>query len=122
MQREYEGQGVRFAAVCSNNAQAYPQDDFEHMRQRAEELGYNFPYLHDEDQEVARAYGAQRTPEAFLFDAKRVLRYHGRIDDNYQDLTKVLSHDLRSAIDALLAGRNPDPAETGAVGCSIKWE
>lgn len=122
MQAEFGPQGVGFAAICANNAEAYPLDSFEHMKQRAEEQGYNFPYLHDEDQSVARAYKAQRTPEAFLFDSKRVLRYHGRIDDNYQDVDKAQSHDLRRAIEAVLAGQAPDPAETGAVGCSIKWK
>lgn len=122
MQTEYGPRGVRFAAICSNNAEAYPQDSFEAMQQRAAEMGYNFPYLHDQDQDVARAFGAQRTPEAFLFDGKGILRYHGRIDDNHQDESKALSHDLRSAIESVLAGRSPDPAETGALGCSIKWK
>ncbi len=122
MQKEYLDRGVRFAAICSNNPDAYPQDGFEAMQQRAAEMGYNFPYLQDESQDVARAFGAQRTPEAFLFDSKGTLRYHGRIDDNYQDAARAQSHDLRNAIEAVLAGDSPDPAETGAVGCSIKWK
>ncbi len=122
MQREFSTQGVRFAAIGANNAEAYPEDGFEAMRQRAEEKGYNFPYLRDETQEVAQAYGAQRTPEVFVFDAGRKLRYHGRIDDNHQDVNAVRSHDLRNALDALLAGKTPDPAETGAQGCTIKWK
>jgi len=122
MQAEYAAQGVRFAAVCSNNAEVYPQDSFESMRRRAKEKSYNFPYLHDETQEIARAFGAQRTPEVFLFDAGRLLRYHGRIDDNHQDVGQARSHDLRRAIDAVLGGKAPDPAETGAVGCTIKWK
>lgn len=122
MQREYAERGVKFAAVGANSAEAYPEDGFEAMKQRAAEKGYNFPYLRDESQETARAYGAQRTPEVFVFDAGRQLRYHGRIDDNHQDVNAVKSHDLRDALDAVLAGRAPDPAETGAYGCTIKWK
>jgi peroxiredoxin len=122
MQAAYAGRGVRFAAICANNAQAYPADSFENMKQRVEEMGYNFPYLHDESQETARAYGAQRTPEAFLFDSAGLLRYHGRIDDNHADVARAYHHDLRNAIEAVLAGKLPDPAETGALGCTIKWK
>jgi peroxiredoxin len=122
MQRAYADKGVRFCAICSNRADIYPQDDFEHMRQRAIEMGYNFPYLRDEEQDVARDFGAQRTPEAFLFDQSRRLAYHGRIDDNYQDEAHATSHDLRDAIDAVLNHTAPRAQETGAVGCSIKWK
>lgn len=122
MQNELQQNGVRFAAICANNAEAYPEDGYEAMQRRAAEKGYNFPYLHDESQATARAFGAQRTPEVFLFDAARKLRYHGRIDDNHQELQAVRSHDLRNAISAVLAGTAPDPAETGAFGCTIKWK
>jgi peroxiredoxin len=122
LQKELLEKGVRFAAICANNAETHPADSFEAMKIRAAEKGYNFPYLRDEDQHVARAFGAERTPEAFLFDAQGVLRYHGRIDDNYEDADKVSSPDLRNAIEAVLSGAQPDPSETGAVGCSIKWK
>jgi peroxiredoxin len=122
LQSQYKAQGVNFAAICANNAETHPGDSFEAMQIRVKEKGYNFPYLRDESQAVARTFDAQRTPEAFLFDAGGVLRYHGRIDDNYEDVTKAQSHDLRAAIDAVLAGQTPDPEETGAVGCSIKWK
>jgi peroxiredoxin len=122
LQSELLDRGVRFAAICTNNAETHPADGFEAMKQRAAEKGYNFPYLRDEDQTVARAFDAQRTPEAFLFDKQGKLRYHGRIDDNYEDVAKVGSHDLRNALEAILNGSEPDPAETGAVGCSIKWK
>jgi peroxiredoxin len=122
MQQEYAARGVRFAAICANNAAAYPEDGFAQMKRRAEEKGYNFPYLHDESQAVARAFGAQRTPHVFLFDATRKLRYAGRIDDNPEDVSRVRSHDLRNALDTVLAGEEPDPAETGAMGCTIKWK
>lgn len=122
MQREYGERGVKFSAICANNALTHPADSFENMRIRAEEKGYNFPYLRDESQEITRTFGAQRTPEVYLFDSEGVLRYHGRIDDNYEDVNRARSHDLRNAIDAVLDGRDPDPAETGAVGCTIKWK
>jgi len=119
---EYQPKGVGFAAINANNPSTYAEDDFPHMQQRAREQGYNFTYLHDESQAVAHAFGAQRTPEAFLFDANGKLRYHGRIDDNPQDASAVKSNDLRNALDAVLNGESPDPAETGAIGCTIKWK
>jgi peroxiredoxin len=122
LQEQYKPQGVNFAAICANNADTHPADSFEAMQLRAREKGYNFPYLRDETQATAHAFEAQRTPEAFLFDGQGRLQYHGRIDDNYEDAAKAQSHDLRDAIEAILAGRAPDPAETGAVGCSIKWK
>jgi peroxiredoxin len=122
MQAAYRERGVAFAAICANNALSHPADSFENMKRRAREKGYNFPYLHDEGQEVARAFGAERTPEVFLFDSGGALRYHGRIDDNHEDVGRATSHDLRNAIEAVLAGRQPDPAQTGAYGCTIKWK
>jgi peroxiredoxin len=122
MQAEYADRGVKFAAICANNALTYPADSFENMRKRAQEMGYNFPYLHDESQEVARAFGAERTPEVFVFDAGGTLRYHGRIDDNHEDVGRATSHDLRNALEAILTGAAVDPAETGAYGCTIKWK
>lgn len=122
MQEEFAPKGVRFAAICSNNAQSHPADSFENMQIRAREMCYNFPYLHDEEQDVARAYGAERTPHVFLFDAEMNLAYSGRIDDNPQDPDAVRSPDLRNAIEAVLAGKSPDPQQTGPMGCSIKWK
>jgi len=83
---------------------------------------FNFPYLRDETQSVARAYGAQRTPEVFLFNKNSVLRYHGSIDDNYDDPEAVKEHYLRMALDAMLSGNPISTAETQPVGCSIKWK
>ncbi len=120
-QREYAARGVRLVLINANDAAKYPTDDFAHMRARAQEKDYPFPYLHDETQEVARAYGATRTPEVFLFDARRVLRYHGAPDDNYEDPAAVQHHYLRDAVEALLAGETPATPETKPVGCTIKW-
>lgn len=121
LQRAYAARGVRLVLVNPNDPVKYPADDFAHMEARAEEKGYPFPYLHDETQEVARAYGATRTPEVFLFDRTGALRYHGAPDDNYEDPAAVLSPYLRDAIEALLAGTTPSTPRTTPVGCTIKW-
>ena len=122
IQREYAGRGVQLVLISSNDPVQYPQDSFDAMKQRAQEKQYPFPYLFDETQQVARAYGATRTPEIFLFDRERKLRYHGRPDDNYEDPGAVTKHYLRDAIEALLAGRAPAVAETEPQGCTIKWK
>ena len=119
--REYAGRGVATATISSNNAAEYPDDSFDEMEARARDKDFSIPYLYDESQAVAHAYGAERTPEVFLFDSERNLRYHGAVDDN-QDETKVGSHYLRDAIEAVLAGANPAVTETPAVGCTIKWK
>lgn len=121
IQADYAGRGVQFVAINANDAVKYPSDSFEAMVDRAREKGFNFPYLRDESQEIARAYGAQRTPEVFLFDQERRLRYHGAIDDNYEDPGAVKQHYLRAALDAVLAGHSALVAETAPVGCTIKW-
>jgi peroxiredoxin len=121
LQRAYADRGVQFVLINSNDPIAYPDDSFEAMQRRAREKQYPFPYLVDETQEVARRYGATRTPEVFLFDRNRELRYHGAPDDNVEDPAAVRAHYLRDAIDALLAGRDPEPTETPPRGCTIKW-
>lgn len=113
---------MQFVAINANDAVKYPSDSFEAMVERAKEKGFNFPYLHDESQAIARAYGAQRTPEVFVFDRERRLCYHGAIDDNYKDPGAVKQHYLRSALDAVLAGKAAPVGETAPVGCTIKWK
>jgi hypothetical protein len=120
IQREYGDRGVRLVAVNSNDADAYPEDSFEEMRSRAERRGFAFDYLYDPEQGVARALGAERTPEVFLFDRDRRLRYHGAIDDS-RDETAVTRQYLRDALDAVLEGREPPVTETPPVGCTVKW-
>lgn len=120
-QRDYAGRGVQFLLINSNDPAKYPVDSFESMQRRAAEKQYPFPYLFDATQEVARQYGATRTPEIFLFDAGRTLHYHGAPDDNYEDPQAVRQPYLRDAIEALLAGKTPATVETKPVGCSIKW-
>lgn len=120
--RDYAPKGVDTIAVNANDAARYPDDAMSEMIVRAKERGFEFPYVRDDSQNVVRALGARFTPEVFLFDRARKLRYHGRIDDNHRDARSVKSHDLRNALDALLIGKNPPVEETSAVGCSVKWK
>lgn len=109
-------------AINSNSDQSHPEDSFDEMKKRSTAQGFNFPYLRDESQSVAKAYGAQRTPHIFLFDAARKLAYVGRIDDNYKEASAVKAHELADAIEDILAGRPVRVPETFAVGCTIKWK
>ncbi|NJP04687.1 MAG: thioredoxin family protein [Chloroflexaceae bacterium] len=122
IQQDYADKGVQLIAINANDASKYPDDSFEQMQQRATEKGFNFPYLHDETQQVAQAFAAQRTPEVFVFDQQRRLRFHGAIDDHFEDPEKVNNHYLRQTLDALLAGETPAIQETNPVGCTIKWK
>jgi peroxiredoxin len=120
LQSEYSGRGVRFVAVNSNDAERYPEDSFEQMVTHASQQRFNFDYLHDPSQAVARALGAERTPEVFLFDRKRRLVYHGALDDS-RDETAVRTRYLGDALDAALAGKTPPVADTPPSGCTVKW-
>ncbi len=114
--------GARLIGICSNDAQAYPEDNFENMKKTANQWSFNFPYLRDEDQSVARAYGAERTPEIFLLDPDGICRYEGGIDDSYQDPSAVTQQPLRDAIQAIIAGKPITEPQTYAIGCTIKWK
>ena len=120
IQKDYSDKSVSLVAINSNETINYPEDTFEKMQIRVTEKSYNFPYLRDEDQSVASSYGASFTPEIFVFDIDRRLRYHGRIDDN-KDPDNVTSSDLRNALDELLSERAVTSSETHGIGCSIKW-
>jgi peroxiredoxin len=120
-QRDFGPKGVQLVCINPNDDTVYPEDSFEGMKQRAKARGFNFTYLRDESQAVARAYGAQCTPEFFVFDKDRKLAYHGRIDDGYKDAAKARRHDLRDAAQAVLDGRAVAEPVTMAMGCSIKW-
>jgi AhpC/TSA family len=120
LQRAYAERGVRLVAVNSNDANRFPEDGFDEMVLHASEQGFNFDYLHDAEQALARALGSERTPEVFLFGRDRRLVYHGAIDDNRDD-SAVGTHYLQEAFDAALAGEAPPIAETAAVGCTVKW-
>jgi peroxiredoxin len=122
IQADYASKGVQIVAINANDATKYPDDSFSKMKERAREKNFNFPYLHDESQQIARAYGAERTPEVFVFNKDGVLQYHGAIDDNYDDPKAVGSQYLRDALDALLSQGRAPTAETKPVGCTIKWK
>jgi peroxiredoxin len=120
--RDYAERGVRVLAVNSNDAERYPRDSLGEMRIRVQ--GGQFegvPYLRDETQDVARAYDAQTTPDVFVLDADTRLRYRGAPDADYDDPAQNAAF-LRGALDAVLAGREPDPLQTPPIGCSIKWK
>ena len=119
--REFEPRGVRFVAVCANDAETYPDDAFDKMAARWREHGYGFPYLHDEAQDVARAFGAVCTPDIFVYDRDRRLAYRGRIDDSWKDESKVKRRELAEALETLVAGKRPSPEQRPSMGCSIKW-
>ena len=122
LQRDYGDQGVQLIAINPNDADGYPEDNFDNMVKRAQQRQFNFPYLRDENQRVAHAYGAEYTPEAYVLDSKFNVRYIGRVDDNWQHPEKASSHDLRDAIAAVLAGRPIANPVTHAIGCTIKWK
>jgi peroxiredoxin len=115
---EFSGRGVGFALISSMDASKYPQDSFEEMVKRARDKNYPFPYLYDETQVVARAFGATRTPEVFVFDKERRLRYHGAVDSDFEE-GQDREHYLRDALTALLAGEPVAVPETPPLGCRL---
>lgn len=117
---DYAGRGVRVLAINSNDAASHPADAPERMAERVREEGWAHPYLHDESQAVARAWGAERTPHVFVLDEGLRVRYRGAPDADYDDESQGAAW-VREALDAVLAGRSPARAETEAVGCTIKW-
>ncbi len=120
-QREFAPYAVQFVAICSNNFVDYPDDTPAELFKRWEEKKYGFPYLVDETQDVAKAYGAVCTPDLYVFDSDRRLAYHGRLDDHWQEPLKVTQRDLADALRALLGGRTPSAEQFPSMGCSIKW-
>ena len=121
LNREYAPRGVQLVGICANDPTDYPDDRPENLLRRWREKAYGFPYLIDESQDVARAFGAVCTPDIYVFNRERKLAYHGRIDDNWQRPEKVTRRELAAALDALLAERAPQPEQHHSIGCSIKW-
>jgi thiol-disulfide isomerase/thioredoxin len=124
--KDYAGR-IGMVAISSNDVEAYPQDAPSEMKLQAERLGFTFPYLYDATQEVAREYEAACTPDFFLFDRDLRLVYRGQLDgsrprrgDAGNDLP-VTGEDLRGAMDAVIAGKRPDPNQRQSIGCNIKW-
>jgi peroxiredoxin len=134
--RDLGPRGAAFVGVCSNDAVTYPDDAFDKLAERWRHKQYGFPYLHDEAQDVARAFGAVCTPDIFVYDkpgtleafpdppttGQRRLAYRGRIDDSWKDESKVTRRELADAIEALLDGRQPSAEQRPSMGCSIKWK
>jgi peroxiredoxin len=118
---DYSSKGVAMVAINSNETKEHPGDSFDNMINHAKEKGLKWPYLHDEKQDVALAYGALRTPHYYVFDQERKLRYTGRMDDNPRTPGAEKTHELRDAMDALLAGKKPPVELTNPIGCNVKW-
>ena len=116
--QEFAGKDVSIVAISSNDADRYPDDGFEKMREKP----YPFPYLYDESQSVAKAFGAVCTPDFFLYDAELKLAYRGRLDDSWKEASQVTSRDLAGAITALLQGMRAPRDQKSSMGCSIKWK
>jgi len=119
---DYVAHGVHMLAINPNDAERYPRDSLEAMRERVRHGDFNgVPYLRDESQEVAHAYDAKTTPDVFVLDTDRVVRYRGAPDSDHEH-PELRAAWLRLALDAVLDGRDADPADTPPVGCSIKWK
>ena len=121
IQNEFGIKGVQIAGINANDEVNYPDDSFDKMIEMNKIKELNFPYLRDEDQKIAADYGAQCTPECFVFDGERKLRYHGRIDNSPKDASQVQTTDLRNAIESLIHNQKVMVELTPAIGCSIKW-
>ncbi|MGD2093429.1 MAG: thioredoxin family protein [Phycisphaerales bacterium] len=119
---KFAPQGVKFVGINSNSKNTYPEDDFEHMVARMNEYKFPWLYLYDESQEVAKAYGALRTPHFYVFDKDRSLIYTGRGVDNPRDASQITVNDLERALEEHLAGRPISVPLTNPIGCNVKWE
>jgi peroxiredoxin len=117
--RDFAPRGVQFVAI---NSSLLPADSLAEMKRRAEQAGFDFPYLFDEQQSVGKAFGAKVTPEIFVLDKDRRFAYLGAIDDDWHDAEQVKHHYLRDALEALLADKQPDQPETRPAGCGIQYE
>jgi peroxiredoxin len=125
--KEFAPKGGRFVAIASNDTVKYPEDSPANLKKQAASEGFIFPYLLDETQSVARAYGAVCTPDFFVYGrgsspGEFLLRYRGRLDDSWKDETKVKSRDLAQALTELVSGRVPSAKQIPTMGCSIKWK
>ncbi len=121
--RAYLTQGVSFVAISSNDVAQYPEDGPGPMKELAERLGFPFPYLYDESQEIARAYQAACTPDFYIFDRDLKLVYRGQFDDSRpSNQVPVTGKDVRAALDNILTGQPVNPEQKPSLGCNIKWK
>ena len=122
VQNDYVGKGVQLVGINSNDTINYPEDSFENMKKMVNEKNIPFPYLIDESQDIARKYDAVCTPDIYVYGEEKTLLYRGRIDDNWQEESKVTKRDLREALDAILKGDPVSEEQIPSMGCSIKWK
>ena len=120
LNKEYASKGYPVIAINPNDPEVNEDDSFEKMIVRAKEKGFTFPYLFDDGQKIYPQYGATKTPHVFLLDKDKKVRYIGAIDDNYEDAAAVEVKYVENAIASLEVGKDPEPATTKAIGCSIK--
>jgi peroxiredoxin len=121
--KDLEAHGIKAVAICANDAEHYPEDSFDNMRRFAEEHGFTFPYLHDESQEVARAYDAACTPDFFGFNADHELHYRGRLDESRKEAAPAhVRRDLFEAMKQIAATGQGPREQIPSIGCSIKWK
>lgn len=118
----YKAKGFPVIAINSNDVKKVPEDSYEEMVKRAKKEKFSFPYLYDESQDVAKAFGATRTPHVFLLDKTMKVKYIGAIDDDAENEKKGKTKYVENAINNLLAGKEPEVKETKAIGCTIKWK
>jgi thiol-disulfide isomerase/thioredoxin len=121
LERDYAPRGVRLVGINANSLRTHPQDGPGPMRELARELGWGFPFLFDETQAVAQAFGAACTPDFYVFDGEGRLAYHGQLDDSRPGRGAPSGRDVRAALDAVLSGRAPSSEQNLSVGCGIKW-
>lgn len=119
---KFAGKGVKVVGINSNSVNTYAEDSFEHMVERMKAQTFPWVYLYDESQEVARAYGALRTPHFFVFDHNRRLVYTGRGVDNPRDASKITVNDLENALSEIVAGKSVGVPKTNPIGCNVKWD
>ena len=122
LQEKFLSKSVRFVGINPNDEITYPEDSFENMKLFYKNNKMNFPYLRDETQDIAKLYDAVCTPDIYVYDEERKLKYRGRIDDNWKDETQVKNRELEKAIELLLEGKQIDFKQTPSMGCSIKWK
>lgn len=114
--------GANMIGICSNDEESYPEDSFSNLKKRWEEKKYNFPYLHDKAQDVAKQFGAVCTPDFFVYDKQHILQYRGRLDDNWQDFKNVTKHELLDALSLIIQEKPVNFSVKPSMGCSIKWK
>ncbi len=122
LQSHFRDRSVQFVGISSNDVESYPEDSFENMKNFSKERNLNFPYLIDEYQSTAKNYDAVCTPDIYVYDINRLLRYRGRLDDNWKEEDKVKSRDLESAIESILNNNEITFEQIPSMGCSIKWK